>query len=84
MFRAVCFDLGGVVFDSPFDALAELESEHGLEPGAVNRVIVAGSAWGANERGELAPTEFIRRFDTELAGLPFGADEVMARIRAAL
>jgi putative hydrolase of the HAD superfamily len=81
VFRAVCFDLGGVVFDSPFDALAELEAEHGLEPGAINRVIVSGTAWADNERGRLSPDAFMTAFDDELAGFPFGAEEVMDRIR---
>lgn len=86
MFRAVCFDLGGVVFDSPFEALAELEVERGLEPGSINRVIVAGGAWAANERGEIAFDEFLRRFEDELgaAGLAVGAAELMARIRTKL
>ena len=86
MFRAVCFDLGGVVFDSPFEALTELEVERGLEPGSINRVIVAGEAWAANERGEIVYDEFLRRFDDELgaAGLAVGAAELMARIRTKL
>lgn len=86
VFRAVCFDLGGVVFDSPFEALAELEAERGLEPSAINRVIVAGAAWAANERGEIPYDEFVARFDVELAaaGLPVGAEELMARIRTKL
>ena len=84
MFRAVCFDLGGVVLDSPFDALAELEREHGLEPGTINGVIVAGSAWAANERGELSTDAFMAAFDAELRALPFGAVEVMERVRGRL
>jgi putative hydrolase of the HAD superfamily len=86
VFRAVCFDLGGVVFDSPFEALTELEAERGLEPGSINGVIVAGEAWAANERGEIPYDEFIDRFDLELttAGLDVGAADLMARIRTKL
>jgi putative hydrolase of the HAD superfamily len=84
VFRAVCFDLGGVVFDSPFEALADLETEHGLAPGTINGLIVAGSAWAANERGEVSTGEFMAAFDAELASLPFGAADVMDRIRSRL
>lgn len=89
MYRAVCFDLGGVVFDSPFDALADLESERGLRPGSINEaIVVAGpdGAWARNERGEMDHDEFLRAFDLDLrrAGIPIPAAEVMERIRRQL
>ncbi len=88
-FRAVLFDLGGVVFDSPFETLAAYEVERGLDPGALNRVIVGtghDGAWGRNERGELTPTEFLAVFQGELeaAGIDADASEIMRRIRTGL
>lgn len=80
LFRAVCFDLGGVVFDSPFAALAELEQQRGIEPGAVNAAIVAAGsdgAWARHERGEIDRSMFLDQLDDELNGLAVGASEVM-------
>ena len=37
MFRAVIFDLGGVVFPSPFEAFDVYDARAGLEPGACAR-----------------------------------------------
>lgn len=54
--RAVLFDLGGVVYDSPLHAIAAFERDRGLERGFVARVIGAGGeqgAWSRLERGEL-------------------------------
>lgn len=86
--RAVLFDLGGVVFDSPFAALTALEARSGLPQGAVNSVIVGsgpGGAWARNERGELEPEAFRRAFDAELsdAGLDLRAADVMGAVSAA-
>lgn len=88
-FRAVLFDLGGVVYDSPFEAMAEYEAERLLSPGSINRVISDGGthgAWGRNERGEVTLGEFLTGFQAELdaAGLDADAGELMARIRDAL
>lgn len=89
MYRAVCFDLGGVVLDSPFDALADLEAERGLRPGSINEAIVVSGpdgAWARNERGELAYDDFLRAFDLDLrkAGIPVPAAEIMDRIKRRL
>ena len=39
-FRAVIFDLGGVVIDSPLHAIGRYERELGIPAGTVNRVVV--------------------------------------------
>lgn len=89
MFRAVLFDLGGVVFDSPFETLARYETEHGLAAGSLNAVI-AGSgpdgAWGRNERGEVTHGDFLAAFQRELdaCGLDADAADLMTRIRSDL
>jgi putative hydrolase of the HAD superfamily len=85
--RAVIFDLGGVVFPSPFDAFAAYERERGL-PDRFIRTIVAGSAedgaWARLERGELTMPEFHAAFEAECeaAGGEIDAAELMAAIGA--
>jgi putative hydrolase of the HAD superfamily len=86
--RAVIFDLGGVVMDSPLDAIAAYEREHGIPSGFVNRQVVdAGpsGAWARLERGELTLDEFHPLFDAECAraGRPISARAMMERIRTA-
>ena len=67
-FRAVIFDLGGVVLGSPLHAIASFEKELGIPAGFVNRVVVdtgASGAWARHERGELAREHFMREFSGE-------------------
>ncbi len=84
-FRAVLFDLGGVVLDSPLHAIARYERELGIPAGVVNRVVMETGphgAWSRLERGELAMAEFHTAFEAEvrLAGHEISAAEMMARI----
>ena len=69
-YRAVIFDLGGVVFPSPFDVFDEYERTAGL-PEHFIRTVVASSAengaWARFERSELAFTEFCVEFESECA-----------------
>jgi putative hydrolase of the HAD superfamily len=68
--KAVIFDLGGVVLDSPLAVFAAYEQELGLPAHTLNRAIVdAGhaGAWARLERGELSMKQFIAAFDAELA-----------------
>lgn len=87
-FRAVIFDLGGVVFDSPLHAIARYEAELGIPSGHVNRVVAAGGpdgAWPRLERGELGLAAFEPAFERECAeaGHAISAREMMLRIAAA-
>jgi putative hydrolase of the HAD superfamily len=84
-YRAVIFDLGGVVFDSPLHAIARYEREVGVPAGHVNRVVVdtgPGGAWSRLERGELSVAEFAPLFERECAaaGHAIVALDMMARI----
>lgn len=84
--RAVIFDLGGVVLDSPLDAIAHYERERALPEGFVNRLVVASGpngAWQRLERGEIDLETFYRSFDAEArgGGHRLSAREMMARIR---
>jgi len=87
-FRAVIFDLGGVVLGSPLHAIAAYEREIGIPEGFVNRVVVdsgPGGAWSRLERGELPMDAFHRAFeaDCEERGHRLSAAEMMGRIHAA-
>ncbi len=69
--RAVIFDLGGVVLDSPLHAIARFERECGIPAGFVNRVVVAtgeAGAWSRLERGELELPEFFEAFAVDCQG----------------
>ena len=84
-FRAVIFDLGGVVLDSPLHAIAAYERELGIPAGFVNRVVVdtgPGGAWSRLERGELSRRAFEAAFEAECraAGHALSAATMMERI----
>ena len=76
-YRAVIFDLGGVVFPSPFDAFDEYEREAGLPPGSVRGVIRISSetgAWAALERGDHSLDSFLDALDSEFASAGHDVD----------
>jgi putative hydrolase of the HAD superfamily len=86
-YRAVIFDLGGVVVGSPLAAIARYERDHGFTPGTINRVVVEtgpGGAWSRLERGEIGLEEFYLAFDRECAaaGSAISARTLMERIAA--
>ena len=87
-FRAVIFDLGGVVLGSPLHAIADYErrARHPRgprEPG--RRRAGAQGAWARLERGELGLEAFVPAFERECAeaGHAISAREMMLRIGAA-
>ncbi|MBW2243085.1 MAG: HAD family phosphatase [Deltaproteobacteria bacterium] len=84
-FRAVIFDLGGVVIDSPLHTIAAYERDLGIPDGFVNRLVVETGptgAWSRLERGEIDRATFERDFDAECqaGGHPLSAREMMRRI----
>lgn len=85
---AVIFDLGGVVTDSPIQAIQRYERDHGIEHNSINHSIVrAGDegAWSRLERGELTLDEFAEPFERDCArmGLTVDAARMMAYIAEA-
>jgi putative hydrolase of the HAD superfamily len=67
-FKAVLFDLGGVVFDSPLDGFARYEQEIGLPTNFIRTLNSTNSdtnAWARFERGELSREAFIEAFEAE-------------------
>lgn len=84
-YRAVIFDLGGVVFPSPLDAFREYERRHGLPHRFISEVVVGGGetgAWSRFERGELSADEFAAAFESEC--LTAGGQVVVADLFAGL
>src|SRR5919206_1994074 len=84
-YRAVIFDLGGVVFPSPFDAFDAYELDRGLPEGSIRALIRVSSetgAWAALERGELTMQEFHDALENEarLAGFALEAEALMQRV----
>jgi putative hydrolase of the HAD superfamily len=88
-YRAVIFDLGGVVFPSPFEAFDAYDRANALEPGTVRTLIRASSetgAWAALERGELSMDAFADALDAEAlaAGFQLDARRLMGEIGSSL
>ena len=84
-FRAVIFDLGGVVLSSPFPSIHRFERTSGLAAGTVARVVTQGGpdgAWATLERGEYSMEQFYAALDRESAraGTPFSARALMQAI----
>ena len=84
-YRAVIFDLGGVVFPSPFEAFDAYTHDRGLPEGSVRALIRVSSetgAWAALERGELTMHAFhdAREEEARLAGFALDAEALMQRV----
>ena len=82
---AVVFDIGGVVQDSPLHAIARYERERGIDPNAINRVVVAAGeqgAWARLERGELTAQTFVEPFEADCRahGIAIDGRYLMAKI----
>jgi putative hydrolase of the HAD superfamily len=70
--RAVFFDVGGVLVESPFAAFAAYEASAGLPPGALralNQRDPDRNAWACAERGEIDRDEFFARLEAEASAL---------------
>mmetsp|Transcript_375 Transcript_375/g.425 ORF Transcript_375/g.425 Transcript_375/m.425 type:complete len:546 (+) Transcript_375:177-1814(+) len=70
MFKAVVFDLGGVVLGSPLEGIAEYEAANGIPDGFINVAIVEQGRNGAFqrlERGEIDKMQtFYEQFKAEI------------------
>jgi putative hydrolase of the HAD superfamily len=85
LYRAVIFDLGGVVLGSPLHAIADYERDGGIPAGFINRVVVSTAphgGWSRLERGELSLDEFYPAFEGDCrdAGQKISARAMMERI----
>jgi putative hydrolase of the HAD superfamily len=87
--RAVIWDFGGVLTESPFEAFDRYEREHGLPPGFIRRLNTVNpdrNAWARLERGEVSLAEFDRAFAEEAraAGQTVSGSEVVALLYGAV
>ena len=85
--RAVLFDLGGVVLDSPLHTIASFEEDQGLPAGTVARIVMGAGpdgAWARHERGEIGYPEFLRclREEARRWGVDLDVVEMMTRIES--
>ncbi len=74
--RAVIFDVGGVIQESPLDFIRDYEVRNDLPEGFFagivgNYAARPDGAWQRLERGELLLDEFCRIFDSEIANLGY-------------
>jgi putative hydrolase of the HAD superfamily len=88
-YRAVIFDLGGVVFPSPFEAFDAYDHGNDLKKGTMRSLIRRSSesgAWAALERGELTMDEFADALEAEAlaAGFELDARRLMGLIGTSL
>ena len=71
--RAVIFDLGGVIFDSPLELIRDYERRAGLPEHLIARIAGNYSGedglWHRLERGEVPLSEFCARFDADARSL---------------
>jgi putative hydrolase of the HAD superfamily len=86
--RAVVFDIGGVIQESPLHAIARYEADHGLPAGSINRAVAASGdagAWSRLERGELTVEAWCAPFerDCRTHGLTVSAARLMQYIAEA-
>lgn len=85
--RAVLFDLGGVIFESPLHTIFWFEAEQGLWAGTVGRIVTEAGrdgAWARHERGEISAETFERDLTDEARrfGVELDVAEMMRRIEA--
>jgi FMN phosphatase YigB (HAD superfamily) len=88
-YRAVIFDLGGVVFPSPFEAFDAYDHGNDLKKGTMRALIRRSSesgAWAALERGDLDMDEFVDALEAEAlaTGLRVDARRLMGLIGSSL
>jgi putative hydrolase of the HAD superfamily len=81
-FKAVIFDLGGVVLPSPIQFFRSYERERGLPDRFISEIVVGGGehgAWSRLERGELSLTEFAVAFgdECETAGARIDVNDLL-------
>jgi putative hydrolase of the HAD superfamily len=78
--EAVCWDFGGVISSSPFDAFARYEQDQGLPPGfirSINATDPDTNAWSLLERNAVDFDRFCTLFEAEARA---AGGEVDARV----
>eukprot|EP00667_Euglena_gracilis_P022778 EG_transcript_25502 len=82
--RAVIFDFGGVVFDSPVPLLNRCAERCGCDPLVLQRLFSASPTFHRLERGHISAEEFCGPFQEELdaANLPLDARTLLVALAA--
>ncbi|XP_029778300.1 acyl-CoA dehydrogenase family member 10 isoform X1 [Suricata suricatta] len=65
-YRAVIFDMGGVLIPSPGSVAAEWELQNDIPPGTILKAFISGGEngpWMKFMRGEIATEDFLRQFE---------------------
>ena len=86
--RAVIFDIGGVIQESPLAFLKEFEARNGLPDGFIaglvgNYAARPDGAWQRLERGEILLDEFCRIFDGEIASFGYSVSTAAMMLQMA-
>lgn len=87
--RAVLWDFGGVILESPFDAFARYERENGLPTDFLRGLNARDhhtNAWAKLERNEVSMDDFCLLFEAEAAaaGHPIDARGVLSLVSGAI
>jgi len=87
--RAVIFDLGGVVLQSPLTVVSEFAAAEDVPLDAVARVFRSSGPdgpWQRLERGELSTAEVIAAFDAAAwdAGTPFSTEDLLRALETGM
>jgi putative hydrolase of the HAD superfamily len=82
-YKAVLWDFGGVLTESPFDAFRNYEQARGLPDDFIRRLNAQNAdsnAWACFERGEMSLADFDAAFEAEAraAGFPVPGRDVIA------
>ncbi|XP_066465906.1 acyl-CoA dehydrogenase family member 10 isoform X2 [Tiliqua scincoides] len=79
-YKAVIFDMGGVLLPSPYRLAAEWEVRNQVPPGTIKQGLISGGEnrpWLRYMRGELTPAEFLHEFGqqcSKIANSPVPVD----------
>ncbi|XP_077787298.1 acyl-CoA dehydrogenase family member 10 [Podarcis muralis] len=83
-YKAVIFDMGGVLLPSPIKLAADWEIRHRVPPGTIKQALRSGGQdgpWLRYMRGELQPAEFLHEFGkqcSEIANSSVPVDSFLA------
>ncbi|XP_036382649.1 acyl-CoA dehydrogenase family member 10-like isoform X1 [Megalops cyprinoides] len=89
-YKAVIFDMGGVLLPSPYHKATEWEQQNGIPAGTIGQAIRTGgetNAWKKFMRGELGAEEFVEAFSkecTEIAGCPVPANSFLSALTSGI
>ncbi|XP_067395613.1 acyl-CoA dehydrogenase family member 10 isoform X1 [Emydura macquarii macquarii] len=84
LYKAVIFDMGGVLLPSPYKIAAEWELRNRIPPGTIKQAFISGGEnrpWMRYMRGELTSAEFLQEFGqqcSEIANFSVPVDSFLS------